>query len=406
MLSSIPKILPQTLAVKLTVAGERSVRQGHPWVFSESIEKCNKEGRPGDIAIVFSHKTNKVMGIGLYDPQSPIRIKMLHWGSSVTLNEAFFTEKIARAFSLRNELLQTHTNAYRLLFGENDGFPSLIADVYGTVLVLKLYSAIWLPYLSLVIPSLLAISQCETAVLRLGRNVEKELKEFPLRDGKVLVGNLDNETLPFMEHGVHFSANVIKGHKTGYFLDHRHNRKRAGELAVGKTMLDVFAYAGGFSVHALARGAKEVTSVDISEQALELAHENGKLNHYTGIHTTLAGDAFEVLRELIQQKRTFEVVVIDPPSFAKSAKEITLAQKKYAQLAQLGAQLTARKGLLVLASCSSRITADVFFGINEEALRASGRKFRLVEKTFHDSDHPIGFPEGAYLKCGYYRLDP
>jgi 23S rRNA (cytosine1962-C5)-methyltransferase len=198
---------------------------------------------------------------------------------------------------------------------------------------------------------------------------------------------------------------VIKGHKTGYFLDHRDNRKRVGELSKGKTVLDVFSYAGGFSVHALANQAKEVTSLDISKQALELAVENGKLNDYSGKHITIAGDAFTEIKTLIQSGKKYDVVVIDPPSFAKQQSEIYLAQKKYSQLAKLGEKLTAINGMLVLASCSSRILADSFFDINKQALKSSNRQYKLVLKTQHDSDHPIGFPEGAYLKCGYYQFD-
>lgn len=138
---------------------------------------------------------------------------------------------------------------------------------------------------------------------------------------------------------------------------------------------------------------------------MQLALDNGKLNAFSGRHKTLAGDAFQILQDLITEGKTFEVVVIDPPSFAKSAKEVPMALKKYAQLAELGLNLTKPKGLLVLASCSSRVTSEEFFSINEKALRASGRKFRVLNKTFHDIDHPISFPEGAYLKCGYYQLD-
>jgi 23S rRNA (cytosine1962-C5)-methyltransferase len=215
---------------------------------------------------------------------------------------------------------------------------------------------------------------------------------------------LENEVVKFVEHGVRFSANVIKGHKTGYFLDHRANRKQVGVWSKGKKVLDVFSYAGGFSVHALYNGATEVTSLDISKQALEIALQNGKLNAYTGTHKTLAGDAFEVLRALIKKNTVFDVVVIDPPSFAKQASEIELAKKKYAQLAELGAKLTAKNGLLVLASCSSRIVTQAFFDINNAVLTAQSRNFDMVKKTLHDTDHPVTFPEGAYLKCGYYRF--
>ncbi|PKA84189.1 23S rRNA (cytosine1962-C5)-methyltransferase [Ulvibacter sp. MAR_2010_11] len=398
-----PNISPQRLAIKLTVVGERSVRSGHPWIFTDSIEKVNKEGKSGDIAIIFSHTKNKAIGIGLYDPHSPIRIKMLHHEGSATPDSDFFSEKIQRAFALRAELLETKTNGYRLLFGENDGFPGFIADVYTHVLVVKLYSAIWFPYFEMILKSLLEVSGCDCVVLRLSRSLQTG-DSHGFSDGQIIYGELPNEEVHFMEHGIAFSANVIKGHKTGYFLDHRHNRKQVGAISKGKTVLDVFAYAGGFSVHALANGATEVTSLDISSQALDLAVANAKLNSSSGSHRIITGDAFAVLKEMVKEYQTFDVVVIDPPSFAKSKKEIAIAKKKYAQLAQLGLALTAEKGMLVLASCSSRVSAEEFFEINETVLKGQSRRFKQWLRTRHDVDHPVTFPEGAYLKCGYYQF--
>ncbi|WP_366140978.1 class I SAM-dependent rRNA methyltransferase [Seonamhaeicola sp.] len=393
---------PKRLAVKLSVKGEQSVLKKHPWVFSNSIVKINNDANTGDLAIIFSKRKNKVIGLGLYDADSPIRIKMIHFSAS-EINETFFLNKIEAAFEKRFELLKTNTNSYRLLFGENDGFPGLIADVYATVLVVKLYSEIWLPYLETILESLLKISKAETIVMRLSRSLQQS-ENHQLVDGTVVYGNLKDEVVEFVEHHVKFSANVIKGHKTGYFLDHRHNRKQVGAFSKNKTVLDVFSYAGGFSVHALYNGAKEVTSLDISKQALEMAYENGKLNAYSGKHITMAGDAFEVLKKLISKNKTFDVVVIDPPSFAKQQSEVELAKKKYAQLAELGEKLTAKNGLLVLASCSSRVLARSFFDINLQTLRRQKRVFKNILNTHHDIDHLVTFPEGAYLKCAYYRF--
>ena len=205
-----------------------------------------------------------------------------------------------------------------------------------------------------------------------------------------------------MEHGVHFSANVVKGHKTGFFLDHRHNRKRVGALSKGKTVLDIFAYAGGFSIHALVGGASKVTSVDISAKALEMATKNAALNTFKGRHETVAGDAFEVLKKFKSNDQKFDIVVIDPPSFAKSKEEIKTAIHKYTELAKLGAQLVQKNGILVLASCSSRVTPEEFLDSHQVAFKNTGIRFKQLEMTYHDIDHPISFPEGAYLKCVYY----
>jgi len=395
---------PKRLAVKLNAKGEQFVVKGHPWVFSNSIVKINDDANTGDLAIIFSKNKNKVVGLGLYDANSPIRIKIIHNAETkVEINSDFFLHKILVAFEKRSELLKTKTNSYRLLFGENDGFPGLIADVYDSVLVVKLYSEIWLPYLESILESLQKVSQAETIVIRLSRGLQNS-DSHTLKDGDVVYGMLENEVIAFLEHGVNFSANVIKGHKTGYFLDHRENRRRVGELSNDKTVLDVFSYAGGFSVHALANGAKEVTSLDISKQALDIARENGKLNDFLGIHKTLSGDAFQEMKALIEKGKTYDVVIIDPPSFAKQQSDIDLAKKKYAQLAELGEKLTSKKGLLVLASCSSRVLAQSFFDLNSRVLNAQQRLFDTILKTQHDVDHPINFPEGAYLKSGYYRF--
>jgi len=343
-----------------------------------------------------------VFGIGLYDPDSPIRIKMIHLGGPTKIDEDFFQKKISEAYQIRKPLLETDTNAYRLIFGENDGLPGLIVDIYNKVGVVKLYSSIWLPYLKMLISAIAEISKVESLVLRLSRNLHK--MNIPVREGDVLFGNFDNPKVDFMEYGVHFQADLLLGHKTGFFLDHRANRHKTGQLAKDKTVLDVFSYAGGFSVHALVGGAKEVTSLDFSKQALDLAEQNAKLNEHSGNHLTLAGDAFVLLKELVKKKKQYDIVIIDPPSFAKSKKETEVAKKKYAELAALGIQLTKKRGMLLLASCSSRISADEFLEVHREEFDRLGVPYQLEDFTQHDIDHPVGFEEGAYLKTGYYRI--
>ncbi|MBP2833523.1 class I SAM-dependent methyltransferase [Aquimarina sp. U1-2] len=393
------------LAVKLRPSAEKMVKRGHPWVFADSISKQSAEGKAGDLAIVYDTKKNTFLACGFYDPFSPIRIKLIQFKNPAKINDQWFANKIDNAYNLRKPLLETDTNSYRLLFGENDGFPGFIADVYDSVLVIKLYSHIWFPYLNSILSYLLKVSQCSTMVLRLSRLLQSNGNIYNLKDGSILFGKLQNEAVIFREHGVLFSANVIKGHKTGYFLDHRHNRKRVGELSYDKTVLDVFSYAGGFSVHALYNGATEVLSLDISRQALDMAVKNASLNHHKGKHHTITVDAFEGLQNLIDDQKKFDVVVIDPPSFAKRESEISKALKSYAKLARLGSKLVNNQGILVLASCSSRVLAKDFFEICEENISSMGRTYMILEKTYHDIDHPVNFAEGAYLKCAYYCLD-
>lgn len=400
----LPEITPQRLAVKLKTAAERMVRKEHPWVFETGIVKLSKEGEAGDLAIIYDQKKNKFLAIGLYDPFSPIRIKVLS-KKPAPINEDWFRERIAEAFAKRSSLLETDTNSYRFIYGENDDLPGFVADVYAHVLVVKLYSFAWLPYLKIMLPLLLTQSQCNTAVLRLSRNLQQRPQHLHgLEDGQLIFGQLDSPEVIFREHGLRFSANVISGHKTGYFLDHRHNRKRVGELAKGKKVLDIFAYAGGFSVHALSGNAKQVISLDISKQALEMAKKNMALNFAEARHQTLAVDAFEGMESLIHQGKKFGLIVVDPPSFAKSEKEISGALHSYSRLAKLAIQLVEQNGILLLASCSSRVKAEDFFELMTQELKQSGRSYRELERSTHDVDHPIGFPEGAYLKSIYFKL--
>ncbi|MFK7908412.1 MAG: class I SAM-dependent rRNA methyltransferase [Chitinophagales bacterium] len=408
MLPTLSEYSIKRVAIKVRPSVERLIRKGHPWIFEASIVKQSTEGNAGDLAIIYDQKKNKFLALGLYDPDSPIRIKLLQYQKSTAINEAWFEQKIQQAYQIRQPLLtQTDTNSYRLIHGENDGLPSFIADVYADVLVVKLYAAIWLPYLKLMLPILQKLTSCQTIVLRLSRSLQNMTQKLhKLKDGQVIYGELKQEEVIFREHGLLFSANVVHGHKTGYFLDHRHNRQKIGKLAKNKKVLDIFAYAGGFSVHALAGGASEVVSLDISKQALGMAQKNVALNPQlkSDKHKTMAVDAFEGLQKLRQQKKLFDIVVVDPPSFAKRDSERTRALRKYTQLCELAIPLVSKGGILLMASCSSRVSADDFFAVVLKTLQSSRRRFRELERTFHDIDHPIGFEEGKYLKAMYIEI--
>ncbi|MGB1242842.1 MAG: class I SAM-dependent rRNA methyltransferase [Chitinophagales bacterium] len=408
MFPTFPEYPIKRIAIKVKTPVERLIRKRHPWVFEGAIVKQSAEGNAGDLAIIYDQKKNKFLALGLYDSDSPIRIKLLQYQKSTAINEAWFEQKIKQAYQIRQSLLtQTNTNSYRLVHGENDGLPSFIVDVYADVLVVKLYSAIWLPYLKLMLPILQTVTKAKTIVLRMSRSLQNMTQKLHgLEDGQVVYGELKQEEVIFIEHGLYFSANVVHGHKTGYFLDHRHNRQKVGQLAKNKRVLDIFAYAGGFSVHALAGGASEVVSLDISKQALEMAKKNVALNSQlqSNKHKIMAVDAFEGLQQLKRQKKLFDIVVVDPPSFAKRDSERARALRKYAQLCELAIPLVSKGGILLMASCSSRVSADDFFAVVLKTLQSSRRRFRELERTFHDIDHPIGFEEGKYLKAMYIEI--
>lgn len=389
--------MPKTIAVKVKKQAEKAIKQGHPWIFESSITKINKTPEAGDVAIVFDQKENQFLAIGLYDPASMIAIRILGL-EKAKIDEAFFFSRFKLALEHRQSLLE-YTNAYRLIYGEGDHMPGLIIDCYGPVAVMKLYSACWFPFMDMMIAALSEILEVDAIILRLARNVFSDVYE----DGSVLFGYLEKEEIVIQEYGVLFQVNVIHGHKTGYFLDHRQNRRQVGEMSRGKSVLDVFSYSGGFTTHAAVGGASSVTSIDISSPAIALVEKNLQLNGYNGIYNGLVGDAFEILEQLLKDNHRYDIIVIDPPAFAKKSTEVDKALHSYGRLAVLGAQLVNQGGVLLMASCSSRVDSDLFFKTIEDQFIKSRNNMRLLNKTFHDIDHPITISEMAYLKCGYYQ---
>jgi len=392
------------VSLRVSNAAAKSVQRGHPWLFETAITHQSHEGAPGDVAVLYDGK-RKFVGVGLYDPDSPMRVKVLARGKPTTVDAAFFDAAIARAAERRAALEPTGTHGYRLIHGENDGLGGLVVDRYADTLVVKLYSRAWLVHLEAVVDCLLRHQKPARVVLRLSRNVERE-HSLPagVQNGALLFGDAPPERVVFRENGIRFGADVIHGQKTGFFLDQRENRARIEKVSEGRRVLNVFAYSGGFSLYAARGGATEVVSLDLSRPALVEAERNFALNQDIPAvascrHRILAADAFEALALMKRRGERYDVVIIDPPSFAKKQSEIEGALAAYARLTRLGLDVLEDGGLIVLASCSSRVGAEAFFETVEEAARAHGRPLEVVETTAHAVDHPIGFPEGAYLKC-------
>ncbi|MCB8944162.1 MAG: class I SAM-dependent methyltransferase [Ardenticatenaceae bacterium] len=396
-LLTLPTCAEKRMAVRVTAVAERALRSGHPWLFASGVESVSFEGNAGDLAVVFDGK-RRFLAVGLYDPHSPIRVRILQHGEPATIDAAWFERKIAAAAAIRAYLPAAGTTGYRLVHGENDGLPGLIVDRYGETLVLKLYTAAWLPHLRAVVAAATAVAHPQRIVLRLSREMQKQ-ELYGLFDGMVLAGEPLAGDMQFCENGLLLAVDVVQGQKTGFFLDQRENRARVEGLAQGKSVLNVFAYTGGFSLYAARGGAREVVSLDLSEPALATAVHNFVLNQITTPHETLVGDAFQVMSELAANGRLFDMVIIDPPSFAKKQSEVAGALGAYGRLVRLGLELLQPGGILVMASCSSRIAAAAFFELVHKTAREGGRPLREIERTEHALDHPITFKEGAYLKC-------
>jgi len=398
-LSQLPNPSEKRIALRISPPAERALRHGHPWIFDQSITEQSHKGAPGDLAVIFDDK-RRFQAIGLYDPTSAIRVRILQARDPAIINMDWFQNKLIIASQLRKSLDKTNTTGYRLVHGENDGMPGLIIDRYDETLVLKLYTPAWIPHLKEFCDALAQISPATHLILRLNRSTEKQTKLLHgLSDGMTLTLQSPPSLILFKENGLIFESDPIHGQKTGFFLDQRDNRARVEKLSKGKSVLNVFAYTGGFSIYAARGGAKEVVSVDVSAPALEGAIRNMDHNKLTVPHETIAEDAFEVLARMASQKRLFDVVIIDPPMFAQSEKQIETALSAYRKLTRLGLSVLRKGGTLVQASCSSRVDGDSFFESVHGSAKEVGRKLKEIERTGHALDHPIGFKEGAYLKC-------
>lgn len=373
------------LRLRLRPTAESLIRSGHPWVFSGSIKEQNREGESGELAVIFD-RNDKFLAIGFYDPNSPIRVRIIHAGKPVEVDSAFWRKRFDEALAKRK--FGPETTGYRCVHGENDGFPGLVLDRYEDTLVFKIYTSPWLARME----ELKTFLNAKRIVLRQSRNLEdkSEIIEGPPLDGPVV----------FRENGIRFEADVLRGQKTGFFLDQRENRQIVESLARDRHVLNTFSFSGGFSLYAARGGAKSVMDLDISAHALESARRNFARNeNITTPHESIQADTFEWLAQ--KPTREFDLIVLDPPSLAKRESEKPGALRAYRQLAMSALPWLSRNGILVAASCSAHVPPEDFY----EVIGEVARKNKLTEfrRTENPSDHPATFKEARYLKCVYLR---
>lgn len=407
-LDQLPVVGDKRMAVRVTADARRQINAGHPWVYDDSITSISHRGTAGDLAVVFDTDRSFV-AIGLWDPLSPIRIRVLHRGKPATIDVDFWRQRIDAALE-RRQSIGPETDGYRVLNGENDGFSGLVLDRYDAACVLKLYSPVWLPHLRTIVRVVEERLHPSPLVLRLSRSMS-DAPLHGLSDGMALIGEAPTTPVLFRENGLTFEADLIHGQKTGFYLDQRDNHALVRSISAGMQVLDVFSHSGGFGVAAAAGGATSVTSIDQSSEALAAGDRNFALNaslpnvrHCT--HDSMTGDAYEVMDRLVQRRRHYDIVVVDPPSFAQRKTSIERALHAYGQLTQRAVRLARPDGVLVQASCSSRVGADQFFATIRGAAQRAG--FDLVElrRTGHAIDHPVTFAQGAYLKALFARVVP
>jgi len=373
---------------------ERSLQRFHPWIFSGAIGHVESGTENGDWVEVHS-SDKRFLCTGHYQSKTSIAIRILSF-ERVEDEAVFWRGKLQNALSLRQNaglLDEPKTNAFRLVFAEGDGLSGLIVDVYGSTAVIQCYTA----------GMMRALPQITTALQQLEGLTIRSIfdKSADTYSGKKTEGNqylLGNQAETIIrENGHQFEIDWEEGQKTGFFLDQRENRALLQRYAAGKTVLNAFSYTGGFSIYALKGRAKKVVSVDVSEKAVELAERNAKLNEVTERHEAHKADVFQFLK--IQDGR-FDIVVLDPPAFAKSLRARHNAVIGYKRLNAMGLQLVAKGGLLFTFSCSQVVDRQLFHDTIRAAAIEAGRKVRVIHQLAQPADHPINIfhPEGEYLK--------
>jgi len=323
------------------------------------------------------------------------------------IDRRWWADRLELALDRRAGLFDAQTTGFRWIHGESDGWPGLVLDRYEATLVLKLYSTVWLPRLEEVTKLLIERLQPERLVMRLSRNIQAIAgKVFAKTDGQTLHETSLQKPVIFLETGLRFEADVLRGQKTGFFLDQRENRRRVEMLAGGREVLNAFSFSGGFSVYAARGGARAVTDLDISSHALSSAKRNFSLNqpeHVKGAckQELIQADAFEWLSG--NERRKFDLVILDPPSLAKRQTERASALRAYSMLASSGIKHLRPGGILVACSCSAHVVAEDFFRVVRAVASLSGRSFEVLGTTRHAPDHPATFKEAEYLKAIYLR---
>ena len=369
---------------------EKSIQRRHPWIFSGAVYGVSREINDGEMVDVVDSKNNH-LGTGYFSDKGSIVVRILTFGDE-TFSENFWKDKLQSAWYLRTQILDFEvTNAFRVIHGEGDGISGLIIDYYDKNWVIQAHSTgvfLQMEQIAEAIKSNFP-DYCETIYCKSSGTLPNTGTDYFLFGNKAEAVAKENNIL--------FSVNWVEGQKTGFFLDQRENRKLLGEFSKGKKVLNTFCYTGGFSIYAMSAGAELVTSVDISQKAVDLAASNMELNFPNANHKAVADDVFNFMKEHTQQ---YDVIVLDPPAFAKSIKSKHTATQAYKRLNIAGLKALAPNGILFTFSCSQVIDDVLFYNTIAAAAIETGRNIRVLHKLEQGPDHPtnIYHPEGHYLK--------
>lgn len=387
------------LRLTLYPRAESAIRSNHPWVYAESIKTQNRDGETGELAVIYD-KRDRFMAVGMYEAESPIRLRILHVGKPMTIDRDWWLEKARACLTKREgEIINSNTNGARMIQGESEGFPGLVADRYADTLVVKIYATSWLARWEETESVLREVFAPKFLVLRMSRNVAASADKYDIAEG--FCGEPGEEVVVFSENGLRFESAVLKGQKTGFFLDQRDNRARVEALAKSRDVLNVFSFSGGFSLYAARGGASSVTDLDISAHALDSAARNFSLNsnnpHIAKIKRhAVQADAFKWMDET---RETYDLIITDPPTLAKRESERAGAIRAYQHLNAAAISRLRPGGILVAASCSAHVSAEDFFRMIQETAQASARPWTELWRSGHAADHPANFREAEYLKA-------
>jgi 23S rRNA (cytosine1962-C5)-methyltransferase len=380
---------------------ERRIKSGHPWVFSNEIDKLPSSVKPGESVLVVDSR-GYLVGSGFYNPRSLIAVR-IYSKTEQELDLDFIKSRISAAARLRQSLYPGSVN-YRLVYGESDGLPGLIADRYGDQLVLEIMS-LGMDQRREAIVQALKDTMGPAAIYERSDSYSRVLEG--LREAEsVLHGDLKPETV-IEENGLKYSVNLKHGQKTGWFYDQRDNRLALRQYVKGRTVLDCFCHTGGFALNAAAGGAKSVLGLDISDRAVDCAIRNAGLNNLAGICRFESMDVLQTLKQRVESGEKYEVVILDPPAFAKNKKSIEAALKGYKEINLRAMKLLVPGGILVSCSCSYHIEDELFKVMLVDAARDAGRILKLLEFRHQSKDHPVllACKETQYLKCAIMAVE-
>jgi 23S rRNA (cytosine1962-C5)-methyltransferase len=383
------------MQLNLKKGEEKRIRAGHPWIFSNELSKIEKTD-PGEIVDVYDFR-NQFIGRGYYNPHTLIAVRLLTRNQAEEINADFFKKKISDAIQYRHQIYP-QDSSYRLVYSEADGLPGLIIDKYEKSLVLQILTAGMQKWQNVICQILMELLNPECIYARNDSNF-RSLEGLPL-ESKLLYGKLSSPVI-IQQDGFQFKVDIVGGQKTGFFFDHRDNRKSLSSFIAGKRVLDVFCGTGAWSIYAAKYGAKEIIAIDSSETAIGLAKENAQLNSIDKICQFQVIEAFDALEIFEQEKKLFDCIILDPPAFAKSKTHIPTAIKGYREINQRAMGLLANGGYLVTSSCSYHINREMFIEMLTSAAEKANTTLRLIRIGQQALDHPIilNIPETEYLKC-------